>query len=92
VPFIHDNCQSPGIAITTTGASFGRLPRREQPAEAPAAVSPLPGAARAVYDLRRFMDGDYDENFYFNNPVDLRREPLGPLVPRSSSRRTTSGS
>jgi len=23
-----------------------------------------------VYDLRRFMDGDYDDNFYFNNPVD----------------------
>jgi esterase/lipase superfamily enzyme len=23
-----------------------------------------------VYDIRRFMDGDYDDNFYFNNPVD----------------------
>jgi hypothetical protein len=22
-PFIHDNCRSPGIAITTTGSSFG---------------------------------------------------------------------
>ena len=22
-PFIHDNCKSPGIAIATTGASFG---------------------------------------------------------------------
>jgi esterase/lipase superfamily enzyme len=23
-----------------------------------------------VYDIRRFMDDDYDDNFYFNNPVD----------------------
>ena len=23
-----------------------------------------------VYDIRKFMDGDYDDNFYFNNPVD----------------------
>jgi esterase/lipase superfamily enzyme len=23
-----------------------------------------------VYDLRSFMDGHYDDNFYFNNPVD----------------------
>jgi esterase/lipase superfamily enzyme len=23
-----------------------------------------------MYDVRRFMDGDYDDNFYFNNPMD----------------------
>jgi esterase/lipase superfamily enzyme len=23
-----------------------------------------------LYDLRRFMDGQYDDNFYFNNPID----------------------
>ena len=23
-----------------------------------------------VYDLKRFMDGQYDDNFYFHNPVD----------------------
>ena len=23
-----------------------------------------------VYDLRRFMDGMHDDNFYFHNPVD----------------------
>ena len=27
-------------------------------------------ALSGVYDMRRFMDGVYDENFYFNNPVD----------------------
>jgi esterase/lipase superfamily enzyme len=27
-------------------------------------------ALSGVYDMRRFMGGDYDDNFYFNNPVD----------------------
>ena len=27
-------------------------------------------ALSGVYDMKRFMDGDYDDNFYFNNPVD----------------------
>ena len=27
-------------------------------------------AMSGVYDMKRFMDGDYDDNFYFNNPVD----------------------
>src|SRR5229473_1194736 len=40
VPFIWNNCQTQGIAISS------------------------------VYDLRNFMDGMFDDNFYFNNPVD----------------------
>jgi esterase/lipase superfamily enzyme len=27
-------------------------------------------ALSGVYDMKRFMDGAYDDNFYFNNPVD----------------------
>ena len=27
-------------------------------------------ALSGVYDLKRFMDGFYDDNFYFHNPVD----------------------
>ena len=27
-------------------------------------------AMSGVYDVRNFMDGMYDDNFYFNNPVD----------------------
>ena len=27
-------------------------------------------ALSGVYDLRRLMDGGYDDNFYFHNPVD----------------------
>jgi esterase/lipase superfamily enzyme len=27
-------------------------------------------ALSGVYDMKRFMNGAYDDNFYFNNPVD----------------------
>jgi esterase/lipase superfamily enzyme len=27
-------------------------------------------AISGLYDMKRFMDGMYDDNFYFNNPVD----------------------
>ena len=27
-------------------------------------------ALSGVYDMKRFMNGVYDDNFYFNNPVD----------------------
>src|SRR5258708_1983278 len=69
VPFIYDHCRTPGLPITTTGASFGAY-------HAANTLFKHPGLFRrclalsGVYDLRRFMDGDYDANFYFNNPVD----------------------
>jgi esterase/lipase superfamily enzyme len=68
-PFIHDHCRTPGIAITTTGSSFGAY----HAANTVLKHSDLYRrclALSGIYDLRRFMDGDYDENFYFNNPVD----------------------
>ena len=36
-------------------------------------------ALSGVYDMKRFMGGDYDDNFYFNNPVDYCRQPDGRL-------------
>jgi esterase/lipase superfamily enzyme len=68
-PFIHDHCQSPGIPITTTGASFGAYHAANTLLKHPQLFRRCL-ALSGVYDLRRFMDGDYDDNFYFNNPVD----------------------
>jgi len=31
-------------------------------------------AISGVYDMRRFMNGNYDDNFYFNNPGRLPRQ------------------
>jgi len=35
-------------------------------------------AMSGVYDLRNFMDGMYDDNFYFNNPVDYLSNASDP--------------
>ena len=69
VPFIHDHCRSPGIGITTTGASFGAYHAANSLFKHPHLFRRCL-ALSGVYDIRKFMDGDYDDNFYFNNPVD----------------------
>lgn len=69
VPFIHHHCQTPGIAIATTGSSFGAYHAANTLLKHPQLFRRCL-ALSGVYDLRRFMDGHYDDNFYFNNPVD----------------------
>ncbi len=69
VPFIWENCKTPGLAITTMGASFGAFHAVNSLFKHPDVFKRC-FALSGVYDLRRFMDGAYDDNFYFNNPVD----------------------
>lgn len=69
VPFIRNHCRTPDIAITTTGASFGAYHAANTLLKHPDVFKRCI-AQSGVYDLRCFMDGDYDDNFYFNNPVD----------------------
>jgi esterase/lipase superfamily enzyme len=69
VPFIYDMCRTPGIAITTSGSSFGAYHAANTLLKHPDVVKRCL-ALSGVYDIRKFMDGDYDDNFYFNNPVD----------------------
>ncbi|HNV02072.1 MAG TPA: alpha/beta hydrolase-fold protein [Vicinamibacterales bacterium] len=69
VPFIRRSCQSDDIAITTAGASLGAYHAANTLFKHPDAVRRC-YALSGVYDLKRFMDGMYDDNFYFNNPVD----------------------
>jgi esterase/lipase superfamily enzyme len=69
IPFIHHHCQTPGIAITTMGASLGAYHAANTLFRYPHLIKRC-YALSGVYDLRRFMDGLYDDNFYFHNPVD----------------------
>ncbi|HXM98959.1 MAG TPA: alpha/beta hydrolase-fold protein [Candidatus Dormibacteraeota bacterium] len=69
VPFIHDNCRSADIAISTMGASFGAYHAANSLFKHPDVFKRC-FALSGVYDLKNFMDGMYDDNFYFNNPVD----------------------
>jgi hypothetical protein len=69
VPFIWSHCKSQTIGIATAGMSLGAY-------YAANAVFKYPDvfkrcyAISGVYDMKRFMDGVHDENFYYNNPVD----------------------
>jgi esterase/lipase superfamily enzyme len=69
VPFIHAHCRSPGIGITTFGASMGAYHAINTLFRYPHQVKRCYGFS-GVYDMRRFMDGLYDDNFYFHNPID----------------------
>ena len=68
IPFIQTHCQGQ-IAIATMGASLGGYHAANELFKHPDIFKRC-CALSGVYDMRRFMDGMYDENFYFNNPVD----------------------
>ena len=68
VQFIWDNCQSQ-VAISTMGASFGAYHAANTLFKHPDVFKRCL-AMSGVYDVRNFMNGMYDDNLYFNNPVD----------------------
>jgi esterase/lipase superfamily enzyme len=68
VPFIHSHCQS-AVPITTVGMSLGAYHAANTLFKHPDVVKRC-YAMSGVYDMKSFMDGIYDDNFYFNNPVD----------------------
>ena len=89
-PFVYASTQSPGIPISTMGASLGAYHAANTLFRYPHQVKRC-YALSGIYDLRAFMGGMYDENFYFHNPVDY----LANLTIRgrtSSWRRARSGS
>jgi esterase/lipase superfamily enzyme len=79
VPFIWDNCQSPGLAISTMGASFGAYHAANILFKHPDVIRRC-FALSGVYDIRGFMSGMYDDNTYFNNPVDYLANLSDPWI------------
>ena len=79
IPFVHHHCQSPGIPIATMGASLGAYHAVNTLFRYPHLVKRCYGLS-GVYDLRRFMDGLYDENFYFHNPIDYVANLTDPWI------------
>jgi esterase/lipase superfamily enzyme len=69
IPFIRVDCQSSDIGVSTIGASLGAYHAANVLFKYPDVVKRC-FALSGVYDMKRFMDGAYDDNFYFNNPVD----------------------
>jgi esterase/lipase superfamily enzyme len=69
IPFIYADCQTGDIAISTMGASLGAYHAANTLFRYPHRVKRC-YALSGVYDLKRFMNGLYDDNFYFHNPID----------------------
>ena len=68
IPFIHEQCGGL-LPIATMGASLGAFHAANTLFKHPDAVKRC-WAMSGLYDMRRFMDGMSDDNFYFNNPID----------------------
>jgi esterase/lipase superfamily enzyme len=79
IPFIYASCRTSGIPITTMGASLGAYHAANTLFRYPHMIRRC-YALSGVYDLRRFMDGLYDENFYFHNPVDYLANLEDPWI------------
>ena len=79
VPFIRRHCQSDDIGIATMGASLGAYHAANSLFKHPDVFRRC-YALSGVYDMKRFMDGLYDDNFYFNNPVDYVSQMDDPHV------------
>jgi esterase/lipase superfamily enzyme len=68
IPFIYKHCNGK-VAVITAGASLGAFHAANSLFRRPdlfAGVIAMSG----VYDIKLFTDGYYDENCYFNSPVD----------------------
>jgi esterase/lipase superfamily enzyme len=79
VPFIRHHCQSDDIGIAAMGASLGAYHAANSLFKHPDVFRRC-YALSGVYDMKRFMDGMYDDNFYFNNPVDYMSQMDDPHV------------
>ncbi len=69
VPFIRSHCRDEHLSISTMGMSLGAYHAANTLFKHPDVVKRC-FALSGLYDMARFMDGHYDDNFYFNNPVD----------------------
>jgi esterase/lipase superfamily enzyme len=67
LPFVRDRAQN--NFVIAAGASFGAYHAANIAFKQPWQIGKLI-AMSGSYDIRSFMDGFYDDNVYFSNPVD----------------------
>ena len=75
IPFIRSQNDNP--FIMTTGCSFGAYHAINFGLRHPEIIRRSIGLS-GLYDLRSFMSGYYDDNFYFNNPLDYTADLHDP--------------
>ena len=77
IPFVRSDCRSEEIGVGTIGASLGAYHAANTLFKHPDHVKRC-YALSGIYDMRDSMDGMYDDNFYFNNPVDYMANQSDP--------------
>ena len=84
LPFIYSQHASRrGSPISTMGASLGAYHAANTLFRYPHQVKRC-YALSGIYDLREFMGGMYDDNFYFHNPGRLPGQPERPVGLRAA--------
>jgi esterase/lipase superfamily enzyme len=78
VPFIRSDCHGK-VSIITTGASLGALHSANTFFRRPDLFDGVI-AMSGSYDLKNYTDGYYDDNCYFNSPVDYLSNLEDPRI------------
>ncbi|CAN5210964.1 alpha/beta hydrolase-fold protein [soil metagenome] len=79
LPMIRSDCRSPDIEVITAGASIGAF-------NAVASVCRHPDAFRiaigmsGTFDLSKYLQGRFTENFYFSSPLHFLPQLEGPQL------------
>jgi esterase/lipase superfamily enzyme len=84
IPFVHSHCRTSDVPIWTMGASLGAYHAANTLFKHPDLVKRC-YALSGVFDMKRSMNGHYDDNFYFNNPVDYLQNLSDPWALRNLS-------
>lgn len=79
VPAIRQDCRSPEIEIVATGASIGAFNAVATLCRHPDAFR-LAIAMSGTYDLSAYLDGRFNQDFYFASPLHFLPGLEGPLL------------
>ena len=85
VPAIQNDCNSPGIEIIATGASIGAF-------NAVASICRHPDVFRmaiamsGTYDLSKYLEGKFVQDFYFASPLHFLPGLEGPMLEKLRQR------
>ncbi|MDQ6677703.1 MAG: alpha/beta hydrolase-fold protein, partial [Acidobacteriota bacterium] len=77
MPFLRGRNWSPRIGVT--GCSFGAYHAVNYALKNPDVITDCVSMSGA-FDIRQFLNGYYDDNCYFNNPVDFIPGLNNPLI------------
>ncbi len=78
-PAIRADCQSPGIEIITAGASIGAFNAVATLCRHPDAYK-LAIAMSGTFDLSKYLEGSFNQDFYFSSPLHYLPRLEGPQL------------